>query len=45
VGGFLELFTNEVSETNPNLEGLHPYTDCCGTHMSDSPVGLCNPPH
>jgi hypothetical protein len=29
---------DEVSGTNTNLEGLCPYTDCCGTHRSGSPV-------
>jgi hypothetical protein len=29
---------DEVSGTNPDIEGLCPCMNCCGTHRSDSPV-------
>jgi hypothetical protein len=34
----MELFMDVVSGINPDLEGLRPCMDCCGTHWSDSHV-------
>jgi hypothetical protein len=36
---------DEVSGTNTDLEGLHPYTECCvvAAGVTDM-LGLCNPP-
>jgi hypothetical protein len=38
VGGFLELFMDLVFGFNPDLEGLYPCIDCCGTRRSDNPI-------
>jgi hypothetical protein len=34
----MELLADVVSGFNPDLEGLCPCTDCCGTRMSDNPI-------
>ena len=37
-GGILGLVVDEVSRSIPDLEGLHPCTDSCGSPRGDSPV-------
>jgi hypothetical protein len=40
----LALLLDVVSGFKPFSEASH-LAQKCGTHRSDSPVGLCNPPH